>query len=630
MRQLQLLGQRGFGSLFGTQFLGAFNDNLFKTAVSFMITFRSMKLLGLNSGTLVPFAALVFISSFFLFSATAGQLSDKFSKTRIMRWVKLAEIFVMLGAALGFLLNNLAILMVVLFFMGLQSTFFGPAKYSVLPELVADEELVGANAVVEMGTFLAILLGTIAGGVMSAIEGSGLRYVGGSVVGIAVMGWITSQMLPVTAPAVPDLPLQWDPVRPTWSIFRTTRKNRTVFLSILGISWFWFVGASFLTLLLPYAKDVLKSGEHVVTLLLAMFSIGIAVGSLLCERISDRYLDLALVPIGALGISLFALDIFVVGDPYAGIEVPAQLSSISEFLRAPSGVRVAFDLFMIAVSGGLFTVPLYTLVQRRSLPSERSRVIAGNNILNALLMVVSGAMLMGLSHVGVSIPHTFLIVSILNVLVATYIFTVLPEFVLRTFAWVIAKIMYRRTIEGDEHTPVDGPAVFVCNHVSFVDWLLVASSCPRPVRFVMHHTYFEIPVVEWLFRMAKVIPIAPAHEDGKTLEVALDKIATELEDGELVCIFPEGKVSRTGEINIFRTGIERIIKRTPVPVVPMAIQGMWGSYFSFGGGGLFKNPFARIRSKIIVTFGEPIPPANVSADKLQEIVEAMLAGTSRG
>jgi MFS family permease len=337
--QLSLLPDRRFWALFSTQFLGAFNDNLFKNAVVIMIAYRAMRVGPLDAEALVALCAGLFILPFFLFSATAGQLADKVSKAALMRWAKAAEVGIMGLAAAGFVTGHLVLLLGVLFLMGLQSTFFGPAKYAVLPELLEESELVGGNALVEMGTFVAILLGTIGGGLLIAIDGQGPTLLAGAVVVVAILGWLTSLRIPKTAPGAPDLRVAWDPVRPTLETFRATRANRPVFLSILGISWFWFLGASLLTVLPSYGKDLLHGEALVVTFLLSLFCVGIALGSMLCERLSKERLELGLVPFGSIGMTLFALDLFLLGAPQAGLPAPAELYTLTEALALPGGHR---------------------------------------------------------------------------------------------------------------------------------------------------------------------------------------------------------------------------------------------------------------------------------------------------
>ncbi len=615
-----LFRERRFWALFWTQFLGAFNDNLFKNALVILIAYGEISLWSLDSDRLVALSTGIFILPYFLFSATAGQISDKLSKSKLMTWIKFAEIPIMVAAALGFWLQRFDLLILCLFFMGLQSTFFGPAKYSVIPELLKEDELVGGNGLVEMGTFVAILIGTLAGGILIAIPGTGPHIVAFGIIVVAVLGYFVSRLIPRTAPAAPNLKISLDPITPTLQTWRAARGQKAVYNSILGISWFWFVGAVLLTILPKYSKDLLFGAESVVTLFLALFSLGIALGSVLCERMSHKQLELGLVPFGSIGISLFAADLWWVGNPRAGLPDPAVLYTLSEFLGQPGSIRIALDLALLAVFSGFYTVPLYTLIQERSPVELRSRVVAANNILNAFFMVVASVLLALALGEGWSIPTVLGVLALLNAAVALYIYTLIPEFLLRFVAWMVATVMYRVKVEGRDNLPRQGAAVLVANHVTFVDWLILGSVVKRPARFVMYHTYFKMPVVGFLFRGAKVIPIAPAHESKDTLEAAFDKIAAELAEGELVCIFPEGKLTKTGELEPFRTGIERIIARSPVPVVPMALQGMWGSFFSKSKERGF---FRRVRSKVKLTIGPAISPAAVTAQGCAEAVAAL-------
>jgi len=622
--QLRLLTERRFWPLFWTQFLGAFNDNLFKNALVILIAYRAMSLLGISSATIVVACAGIFIFPFFLFSATAGQLADHLPKWRLIRWVKLWEIGVMGLAGVGFATNSLPLLLAVLFLMGMQSTFFGPAKYAILPELLDDETLVGGNALVAMATFLAILLGTIAGGLVVAGGDRWVSRLGPLVVAVAVLGFAASIFVKKLPAANPDLPVSLNPVQPTIDILRLTRRVHAVFLSVLAISWFWFLGASFLSLLPNFSKDVLGGSETVVTLCLATFCVGIGSGSMLCERLSRRHLELGLVPLGSIGISVFAIDLAFSGWRFAA-PIDGGLLTVAQYLRQPVGVHVLFDLFMIAVFSGFYTVPLMTFIQQRSASTERSRVIAGNNILNALLMVLSSFMLVGLLAAAVSIPGIFLILALLNIAVAIYIYTVIPEFLLRFAAWCLANIMYRVRVEHPERIPSEGAAILTANHISFIDSLLIASASPRPVRFIMDSEYARVPLIRFFFRDAKVIPIAPANKDPELLERAYERIGRELEEGEVVCIFPEGGISSDGGLAPFRRGIEHIVERTTVPVVPVALVGLWGSFFSRKGGKAMSRPFRRIWSRVEIRVGEAIAPEAVTAQAVAERI-AQLGG----
>ena len=619
MSQLHLLSERRFWPLFWTQFLGAFNDNLFKNALVILIAYRSMTLLGISSATIVVACAGVFIFPFFLFSATAGQLADHYPKWILMRWVKAWEIGVMILAGVGFATDSLALLLTVLFLMGMQSTFFGPAKYAILPELLDDGTLVGGNALVAMATFLAILLGTITGGLVIAGGERWVSRLGVIVVAVAILGFVTSIFIKKLPAANPDLPVSLNPIKPTIDILRLTRRVHSVFLSVLAISWFWFLGASFLSLLPNFSKDVLSGGETVVTLCLATFCVGIGSGSMLCERLSRRHLELGLVPLGSIGISIFAIDLAFSGWRFVAPTEGVMLT-VAQYIQQPGGVHVLIDLFMIAVFSGFYTVPLMTFIQQRSASAERSRVIAGNNILNALLMVLSSFMLVGLLAAAVSIPGIFLIIALLNVAVAVYIYTVIPEFLFRFVAWCLANILYRVRVGHPGRIPSEGATLLAANHISFIDALLIASASPRPVRFIMDAEYARLPLVRFLFRDAKVIPIASVGKDPELLERAYDRIAEELAEGELVCIFPEGGISSDGNLAPFRRGVEHIVRRTQVPVVPVALVGLWGSFFSRKGGRAMSRPFRRFWSRVEIRVGEAIAPETVTAQRVAERV----------
>jgi 1-acyl-sn-glycerol-3-phosphate acyltransferase len=504
----------------------------------------------------------------------------------------------------------------VLFLMGTQSAFFGPVKYGILPQHLREEELVGGNGLVEMGTFLAILLGTMAGGILIGFGSVGALMVAGTVVIVAVLGYMASRGIPVAAATDPELRINWNPLTETWRNLRFLRENRTVFLSILGISWFWFFGATYLAQLPGYTKDTLGGNEQVVTVLLTLFSVGIGIGSLLCERLSDRKVELGLVPFGAIGLTVFSADLYFAYVPQAA----SELIGAAAFLGSPGAWRVAADVVLLGMFGGFYIVPLYALIQIRSEPSRRSRIIAGNNIVNALFMVLSAIYAIVLLGAGLSVPELFLITAVLNALVAIYIFTLVPEFFMRFMVWIFIAIMYRVQKQGLERIPDEGAAVLVCNHVSSVGPLVLTGCCRRPMRFVMHYKIYQIPVLNFIFRTAGAIPIASTREDPDMLRRAYDEVDAALKAGELVCLFPEGKLTDDGEIKRFRRGIEEIVGRTPVPVVPVALRGLWGSAFSRQRGGFMSYLPRRLWAKIGLAVGEPVAPEVATASALQDAV----------
>jgi 1-acyl-sn-glycerol-3-phosphate acyltransferase len=612
--QFGLLRERRFAPFFVTQFLGALNDNVYKNALVILVVYQSATLTTLSPDVLVNLAGALFILPFFLFSATAGQLADKYDKARIMRLVKLFEIAIMVVGALGFVRKDLTLLLAALFLMGLHSTLFGPVKYAILPQTLKDEELVGGNALVETGTSIAILAGTIAGGVLAARALGPTLLVPAATIGIACAGYAASRFVPSAPPPMPDLRINWNPLTETWANFRFTRQNRTVFLSILGVSWFWFYGAMFLTQFPVFAKEWLGGGEGVVTLLLTVFSVGIGIGSLLCERMSGHKVELGLVPFGSIGLSLFAFDLFL-----AVPEPPAvQALGVAEFLRSPGAARVLIDLFLVAVFGGFYVVPLYALIQSRSERSHQSRIIAGNNILNSVFIVAAALIAAGFLQRGATVPQLFLLTGLFNVAVAAFIFTLVPEFLMRFLAWLLIHSVYRVRTTGLEHIPDEGPAVIVCNHVSFVDAVVIMAACRRPIRFVMDHNIFKIPVLSFIFRTGGAIPIASRKDDPAMMERAFAAVAEALREGHLVGIFPEGRITDSGEIQPFRPGIRRILDATPVPVVPMALRGLWGSFFSRKGGPAMSRPFRRgAFNRIGLAVAPPLAPERVTPELLQ-------------
>ncbi|MGF6481961.1 MFS transporter [Paraburkholderia sp. JPY419] len=616
--QFRLLRQRRFAPFFWTQFLGAMNDNVFKIGFTSLVTYQAARFSGVDPKTAAFLISAIFILPFVLFSATSGQIADKYDKALLTRLVKTFEIAVMLVGGAGFWLHSAPLLYLCTFLMGVHSTVFGPVKYSYLPQHLSKAELVGGNGMIEMGTFVAILVGTIVGGAGAGFAEHGAVVLAGACLAIALIGRGVSGFVPATPAPQPGLRINWNPVSETWRNLKLAHENRTVFLSLLGISWLWFVGATFLASFFNFAKDVLSADPDVVTVLLATFSIGIGIGSLLCERLSKRRIEVGLVPLGSIGMSVFAIDLFFASHalPPAG-----HLLSVGEFLARFAHWRVLADLFLLAMFGGFYSVPLYALIQSRSQPSHRARIIAANNILNSLFMIVSALMAMGLTAAGFGIPEIFLVTALLNVVVAGYIYSLVPEFLLRFVAWLLVHTFYRIRLVHAERIPERGAAVLVCNHVSFVDAIVIMAESPRPIRFVMDHQIFRSPFVGWLFRHAKAIPIAPAHQDAALLSRAYDLCARALADGELVCIFPEGKLTRTGELNPFRHGVAEIVRRTPAPVIPMALRGLWGSVFSRAVDAHWPRPLRKgVMSRLSLAVGEPIDPALATPETLQQIV----------
>ena len=625
--QFALLRQRRFAPFFWTQFAGAANDNLFKFAFTVMVTYQ------LQVGWLPPaLAGLVigalFILPFLLFSATSGQLADKYDKRTLIRFVKSLEIAIMVLAAVGFFAANVAILLGCTFLMGLHSTLFGPVKYAYLPQHLDERELTGGNGMVEMGTFVAILLGNVAGGLLIAMPGVGAQWVGWSCIALAVVGRLVAQAIPASPSTDPGLAINWNPVTETLRNLRLAHGNVVVFRSLLGISWMWFFGAVFLSQFPSFAKEVLHGDEQVASLLLVVFSVGIGVGSLLCEVLSRRHVEIGLVPLGAIGMTVFSVDLYFASR---GLP-PVAAQSLGTFLGQPAHWRVMADLALLSLFAGLYSVPMYALIQLRCQPTHRARIIAANNILNALFMIASAVIAGALLKSGFTVPQVFLFTGLANAVVAAYIFLLVPEYLLRFVAWVLSHVIYRFRVRGDEHIPVAGPAVLACNHVSFVDAVLLMAASPRPIYFVMDHRIFAVPVLGWLFRLAKAIPVASQKEDPATYAAAFDRAAQVLREGDLLLIFPEGALTRDGELQEFRGGIMKILERAKAdgiepPVVPMALVNLWGSFFSrVEEGRAMVRPFRRgLWSSVGLNVGAPIATGTVQPAVLRERVAQLLS-----
>ena len=624
--QFTLLRQRRFAPFFWTQFSGAANDNLFKFAFTVMVTYQ------LSVSWLPPaMAGLVigalFILPFLLFSATSGQLTDKYDKTRMIRLVKNLEIAIMLVAAGGFIAGNVPVLLLCTFLMGVHSTLFGPVKFAYMPQVLTERELTGGNGMVEMGTFVAILLGNVAGGLLVAIPGIGHTTVALACVLLALMGRAVAQFIPPVPATDPHLTINWNPFTETWRNLKLAHENIVVFRSLLGISWMWFFGAVFLSQFPSFAKEVLHGNEQVASLLLVVFSIGIGTGSLLCEVLSRRHVEIGLVPLGAIGMSVFAIDLYFAAR---GLP-PSDVMGLAAFVAQPAHWRVMADLALLSLFAGLYSVPMYALIQMRSQPTHRARIIAANNILNALFMIASSLIAGALLGAGFTVPQIFLFTGIANAVVAFYIFMLVPEYLLRFVAWVLSRCIYRFKVQGDEHLPTTGAAILACNHVSFVDAVLLMAASPRPIYFVMDHRIFRVPVLGALFRLAKAIPIAPYKEDAATYEAAFERAAQVLREGDLLAIFPEGGITRDGQLQPFKGGIVKILDRAradglDVPVVPMALTNLWGSYFSrIEQGGAMVRPFRRgLFNRVGLNVGTPVAAAEAQPELLRERVARLL------
>ncbi|EGU45705.1 hypothetical protein VII00023_18819 [Vibrio ichthyoenteri ATCC 700023] len=614
--QTSLLTQRRFLPYFITQFFGAFNDNIFKNVLLLFVAFAGAGVLPVSSHLFINLAAGLFILPFFLFSASAGVLADKYEKSGFIRKVKLAEIGIMLLGAIGFITESYLILLVLLFLMGTQSAFFGPVKYALLPQQLKAKELVPGNALVETGTFLAILLGTLGAGVIASAENANY-LAAGCVVLFALLGYLASRSIPEAAASAPELKFRWQPIKHTKKTIAIAKSDRVIFQSIMAISWFWFLGAAYLTQFPNFTKIYLNGSESAVSFLLALFSIGIATGSMACDKLSNHRIEIGIVPLGSLGITIFGW--------LMASSVPASLppfATFSQFISYQPLWPVFAYLLLLGASGGVFIVPLYAMMQQRAKVTERAQVVAALNIYNSLFMVCSAILgIVCLSLLELSIPQFFMLLAALNLLVAFYLFSQVPIFVVRFLLWIITHTMYRVTHKNLHHLPEKGGALIVCNHVSYMDALLLSGAYPRLIRFVMQEEYANLPPIRRFLKRAGVIPISSTNRGS--IRRAFNQVEQDLNDGHIVCIFPEGHLTSDGEIKEFMRGMDIILRRSPVPVIPMALKGLWGSYFSRYKGHACKGRPTRFWSKVEIEAGEPVTPEQATTQTMHQKVSEL-------
>lgn len=609
----QLLSSKYFLPYFVTQFLGAFNDNLFKNALLILIAYsgtRSVAEVGLFNNL----AAGLFILPFFLFAAKAGVLTDTHDKARIMRRLKWSELAIAIAAIPALLSQNVYFMLVVLSLFGLQSAFFAPSKYSILPQHLTSEQLVMGNGLVQMGTFVSILIGTLTGGFLAASQG-GLPWLCGLIVLTALVGVIAVRFVPDAPPekgaiAQPNMGIY----KASKELIQAARKDKKVFLSILAVSWFWFLGSVLLTQLPGYSREVLYLQPQVVSIILALFSLGIGAGSVSCGKIAKGRIELALAPIGSIGLSVF-------GHYFASMSAlgtPDALFSLAQMSSA-AGIEVSMVVFFMGVSGGLYIVPIMTWMQSACVPSERGRTMAVNSLMNAAFMVAAAIFsIILLSVFKLSISTLINTVMVLNLLFLVFLIRREPGYFARLLMVIISHIFYRVGIKGSEHIPEKGGLIITSNHVSYFDVFLLGAGCYRPLRYIMYKPIYDFWMLHWLFKTLKAIPIDNRHADPEGYQRGMDEIDKALRNGEALIIFPEGKLSPDGYVHEFKHGIDIILKKTAVPVVPAAINGLWGGFFSRVNGRAFTRPFKRFYTRASITYYPKWEAENVNSKALEE------------
>lgn len=624
-----LLKSKRFAPLFVTQFLGAFNDNVFKNALVFLITYKIAIDQGWdNVQVIVPLAGGIFIAPFFIFSSLAGQMADMLEKSRLIRVIKFVEILLMGLASYGFYTENVGILMVTLFLMGTQSAFFGPLKYSILPEHLKKSELIGGNALIEMGTFLSILFGLIVGGVLILTD-SGPLIISMTVIMIAVLGFIASFSIPKTIPQAHSIKLNFNIVQETIHIIGQSKKDKKIFMSILGISWFWFFGLTFLAQFPTFSREIIGADEGVGTLFYCAFSIGIGFGSYLCDRLLKGQIQAIYVPAASILMSLFSIDLYMASYHYLPIGGD-ELINVGQLLSRGVNIRILLDMVMIAVCGGVYIVPLYAIIQHRSAARERSRMIASNNIVNSLFMTISALGSAVLIKVGFTIPEVFLITALMNAYVAFYICKLLPEELVRSITRTIFKLLYRVEVNGlDNYIKAGKKAVIVANHTSYLDGALLGSFLPGKMTFAINTHIADKWWVKPAYAFINLLPLDPSNP------LAAKAMVDEVKSGRKVVIFPEGRLTVTGALMKIYVGPGTIAHMANAPIIPIKIEGAQFSPFSRLKGKLRIRLFPKITITVLTPEDMSLPKditgiegRRILGEKLYTIMSNMMFQTS--
>ena len=598
-KYIDILKDRGFFGFFWTQFLGAFNDNFYKI----IVTLVALDIPADGGIQYIPLIGGLFILPFLLFSGYAGYLADIYSKRTILVAVKVFEIFAMALGFFAFFVDRMEPMLTVVFLMGLHSTFFSPAKYGILPEMLPEKDLSRGNGLLEMSTFMAIILGTAFGGTIYEAWKDRLGWIGAILIAIAVLGTLTSLRITRVPPSGSSKKFLISPLAEIWDGTKRLYTDRPLWLTVMGISYFWFLGA-FLQMVLPlFGKEILQLGETRIGLLWTFAAVGIGVGSLTAGRLSGDKIELGLVPLGSVGMGAF---------------------SVLLFLSQPSFDLAAVCLVLVGFAAGFFAVPLNALLQQRSGREDKGRLIATNNVFNTIGVLLASAMLWGLATwLHFPADQIILILGLLTFVLTLYALYLLPDFFVRFILWVLTHTLYRIRIVGQENIPLHGPALLISSHVSFVDALLIGASIPRFIRFMLHREYYDIRWLNWLFRLMKSIPISASNR--RDIVHALQSARQELEQGQVVCIFAEGGISRIGHLLPFKRGFEKIVQGTDFPIIPVHLDQLWGSIFSFKEGRFFwKRPKLR-PYPVTVSFGAPLP----STTTVQEVRQAVLELESR-
>tara|TARA_R110001592_G_scaffold3525_7_gene19824 strand:- start:957 stop:4403 length:3447 start_codon:yes stop_codon:yes gene_type:complete len=581
--QFDLLKDKRFAPLFATQFLGAFHDNLFKNALVVLLLYgasQSAAEVGIDTKILVTLATGIFIVPFILFSALGGQYADKYPKDKVIRVIKVAEIAIGVSGAVALLSGSIVLQFFTLFALGAQSAFFGPSKYSILPQHLEEKELIGGNALLSTGTFLAILVGTIVGAAFVTLK-AGVPVVSFLLVGVAVIGYIASRYIPTAPAGDPKLKMNYNIVGETYKILNQLfNHKRSVIESALGVAWFWFLGGVFLSQLPNFTKGVLGATNDVFTLFMVLFSVGIALGGLLNNRLLRGRVEAVYVPLAAVGITIFSIDLFFAGNGYHGGSADA-LISFTTFIGTLASWRIIVDIFMIALCAGLFVVPLNAIIQHDTPEDNRSRILAASAILNSIFVVASSVISAILLSVGFGVTALFLACALANMFVALYICQLLPAYFMKSMMQMILKTLYKVEVRGLENLEKAGPrAVIVCNHVSFLDAPVLAAFLPGKPMFAVNSFVANWFWVRPFLKMVDAFPLDPTNP------FSLKSLIKEVEKDKHCVIFPEGRLTETGALMKIYDGPGMIADKSDAMVLPIRLDGVQ------------HTPFCRLKGKV--------------------------------
>ncbi len=614
-----IYNNRRYVPLFWTQFFALINLHLFRNALIILIAYRSVRIAGVDSNSVVVFSSAIMVFPAIVFSGTAGQLADKLNKSKLIRLIKFSELLVMLLVSYGFYTDNFAVLLAALFLLGLTSTFFGPLKFGIIPDLVQRTEIVPANGYVVASTFLAIVVGTVAGGVATLQEHVTIILIAAGL-GLSALGLMASWFLPPTRIYSQHLRVDWTMLRSTWEILAIVRRNGPIFYSIIGMSWYWLFASGLMALIPIFTKDNLHADKDVVTVLMALFALGIGVGAVLCDKLSFQRVETGLIPLGAIGMSAFGLDLSLLLSAWPPAPAAAPLLRIGEFITLEGGWRILMDVALIALFGGFFAMPLYSFVQQRSDPAFISRVMAGNNIINAMVGVLGATVVTALIFLKVTVPTILLLFALLNLAMVNYLYVRTPEFAPRFMNWVLASVVYRIRVEGREHLPDKGPAVLVCNHAGASGWIIIFGACRRPVRFVLDPNRARGALEKLLLRPAKAILLNAGQQDGESAKPVSEEISAELDHGGLIGIFAGGSPRSGGQADRFPSGIVESIRDSAAPIVPMALSGLPDGKIAQHGIAAILEALFRPRREVVLKIGEPVAARGINAAALERLV----------